>query len=91
MKNDKYIYNEKMERNDEKQSIKNEFFNARVSCKINDVYQIVIRCIQIFKNYMQSNIIRPLIYAHQTYNVYQGVSCRSTRRIRITKGKTRFD
>lgn len=38
MKNDKYIYNEKMERNDEKQSIKNEFFNARVSCKINDVY-----------------------------------------------------
>lgn len=38
MKNDKYIYNEKMERNDEKQSIKTEFFNARVSCKINDVY-----------------------------------------------------
>lgn len=34
MKNDKYIYNEKMERNDEKQSIKNEFFNACVSLKL---------------------------------------------------------
>lgn len=50
-----------------------------------DVYRL------FFKNYMQNNIIRLSIYAHQTYNVYQGVSCRSTRRIRITKGKTRFD
>lgn len=76
-----------------KNSLKNILiFNIRVFCKINDVYSIILDVYRLFfKNYMQSNIIKPLIYAHQTYNVYQGVSCRSTRRIRITKGKTRFD